>query len=228
MSVDTHRVLMGACGWKHQAWLTDFYEEDLPADWQLGFYSNEFSVVYVPAADWIDNDDVTEWTDEVSESFRFILEVSADVIQDPQRFTAALTKAKILGDFCLGLVFHVNQVVMENVKMFEMHLQMAITYTHVCIDKHDVSLTEEFNEILVGKSISEVWDGISTNNESLKRGSLAVSHVYADELDMSELRKIVEVALSVSNENCISALCLDGNPPSLEKIRNAEIILNLL
>lgn len=227
MSVETHRVLIGACGWKYQAWLNDFYDDDLPEDWQLGFYSNEFSVVYISASDWLDETCLDEWKEGVSDAFRFILEVPADVIQDPQRFTSALTKAKILEKFCLGLVFHVNQVVMENVKIFENHLHLALAYTHVCIDKQDISLTEEFNKILTEKNISEVWDGKSADTESLKRGSLAISHVFANDLDMLELRKVIEVSLSVS-EHCISVLCLDGNPPSLEKLHNAETILNLL
>lgn len=228
MSVETHRVLIGACGWKHQAWLDDFYDDDLPEDWQLGFYSNEFSVVYVPASDWIDEPGLDEWKDEVAETFRFILEIPADVIQDPQRFSEILTKVKKLGNLCLGLVFHVNQVVMENVKIFEKHLHLATAYVPVCIDKQNVSLTDKFNEILLERNISEVWDGKSEDTESLKRGSLAISHVFANDLTMMELRKIVDVSLSASSEECISVLCLDGNPPLLEKLRNAETILNLL
>ena len=226
MSVETHRVLMGTVGWKYQDWLHDFYSEDLPEDWQLGFYSNEFPVVYVPASDWIEESGLDEWEDEVEESFRFILEVPADVILEPQRFTAALKKAKILGNLCLGLVFQVNQVVMENVTLFERHL--ATAFVPVCIDKQDVLLTEEFKEILAEKNISEVWDGKSAETESLKRGSLAISHVYANDLNMKELRKVVDTSLSASSEDCISVLCLDGNPPSLENLRNAETILNLL
>lgn len=105
MSVETHRVLIGACGWKHQAWLDDFYDDDLPEDWQLGFYSNEFSVVYVPASDWIDEPGLDEWKDEVAETFRFILEIPADVIQDPQRFSEILTKVKNWEIYVLGWYF---------------------------------------------------------------------------------------------------------------------------
>lgn len=228
MSVDTHRVLMGTCGWKHQVWINDFYDEDLPEDWQLGFYSNEFPVVYVPASDWMDEPNLDEWKNEIAETFRFILEIPADVIQDPQHFSAALTKVKILGNLCLGLVFHVNQVAMQNVKILVKHLQLATSYVPVCIAKQDVSFTEEFNAVLAENNISEVWNGQSADTESLKRGSLAISHVFANDLNMKELRKVVDVALSASSENCISVLCLDGNPPSLEKLRNAETILNLL
>lgn len=228
MSVETHRVLIGACGWKHQAWSNDFYDEDLPEEWQLGFYSNEFSVVYIPAADWVDVVDLNEWKDDVADSFRFILEIPADIVNDTDRFAVALTKAKKLGDFCLGLVFHVNQVAMENVNIFRTHVQSALNFVPVCIDKQDIEFTEEFSKFLQEKNISEIWDGKSADTESLKRGSLVVSHVFVNDLSMKELRKVVDVSLSASSEECISVLCLDGKPPSLEKLRNAEIILNLL
>ena len=228
MSVESHRVLIGACGWQHPAWLNDFYDEDLPEEWQLGFYSNEFAVVYLPANKWIDNPEIDEWKEDVADSFRFILEIPADIVNETKRFAAALKKAKELGEFCLGLVFHVNQTVMENVNTFREHLKLATEFVPVCIDKQDNELTEEFSKILQQENISEVWHGNSAAAESLKIGGLVVSHVNADELDMPELRKVMETCLSVSTENRISVLCLDGAPPSLEKLRNATIILNLL
>jgi hypothetical protein len=45
---------------------------------------------------------------------------------------------------------------------------------------------------------------------------------------MKELRKVLEVNLSASSEDCISVLFIDGSPPSLALLRNADILLNLL
>ena len=96
MSVDTHRVVMGTCGWKHKEWLDNFYSDDLPEDWQLGFYSNEFPVVYVPSTQWIDESDISGWSEDVAETFRFVLEISEDVLNDENKFNYALNKAKSL------------------------------------------------------------------------------------------------------------------------------------
>ena len=232
MSVETHRVLMGACGWKHQAWLNDFYSEDLPEDWQLGFYSNEFPVVYVAASDWLDESDLTGWTEDITDSFRFILEIPANVLNNEQHFVAALKKAKMLGKFCLGLVFQLNQDIVKNIALFEKHLDMAKMIFPVCIDKGDSVLSSEFNDVLFKHDVSEVWHGefqeIENLKLNLKRGTLAISQIPCDGLDMAGLRKIIEVCLAVSDENCTSVLCLDGDPPSLEMLRNANIILDLL
>lgn len=228
MSVETHRVLMGSCGWKHQAWLSDFYSDDLPEDWQLGFYSNEFPMVYVPASDWLDDEDLTEWMNDVTDSFRFILEISANIIDDEQRFSAALDKVKTLDDFCLGLVLQLTPSICSDSGLFQQYIDKATAIASVCVDRQGITLDEECNKVLLKNNISEVWDGESAETENCKRGSLAISHISSDELDMTSLRKVVEHCLTTSSEDCTSVLCIDGNPPSLELLRNADIILNLL
>lgn len=233
MSVETHRVLMGTCGWKHQAWLNDFYSDDLPEDWRLGFYSNEFPVVYVPAAEWLqvvdsEDEDLSEWTEEVSENFRFILEISAEFLDDEPRFRAALDKAKALDEFCLGLVLKLTPKICNDFDLFQKYIDMAKEIASVCVDRQGNMFSDECNKLLASENISEVWDGESAETENYTRGLLAICRVSGDELDMAALRKVVEHCLTTSSEECISVLCIDGNPPSLELLRNADIILNLL
>jgi uncharacterized protein YecE (DUF72 family) len=228
MSVETHRVLMGACGWNHKAWLNDFYSDDLPEDWQLGFYANEFPVVYVPAADWLNVIDIAEWTEDISDSFRFILEISDDVLNDELRFAAALEQVKTLGGFCLGLVFQLTPSICSNTRLLQKHLEIAQAMVPVCVELNGSEFTDAFKQILLKQNISEVWDGISPIDDSLKRGTIAITHIIDENVDMKNLRVIIEGCLTASNEDCISVLCLDGDPPSLELLRNAEILLNLL
>ena len=227
MSVETHRVLLGTCGWKHQAWLNDFYSEDLPEEWQLGFYANEFPVVYVPAADWLHDADIEEWTEDVSDSFRFILEIPENVLNDEERFVSAINKAKTLGEFCLSLVFQLSHDLRNDIQLVQKRLEVAQAIAPVCIDNCGTPFTTEFKQFLQKQNTSEVWDG-KEENKDLTNAPLSICRVSGDTLDMASLRKVVEVCLAASSDNCISVLCLDGEPPSLEKLRNADIILNLI
>lgn len=67
---------VGAWGWRHPEWLQDvFYPDDLPSDWQLSYYSNEFDLVVVPAAYWSAQGYGDEdWLDEVEEDFVFYID----------------------------------------------------------------------------------------------------------------------------------------------------------
>lgn len=227
MSVETHRVLMGSCGWNHQGWINDFYSDDLPEDWYLGFYSNEFSVVYVANVDWVDEDDLSSWTEDVSETFRFIFEVSAAVLQDETLFAQSLEKLKVMGDSCLAVVLQFPPSICGEISLLKQCIETAQINNHVCVDVKE-ELTDEIKDLLIDNKVSVVWDGTSPVDESFKYGTLALTHIHGQNVEMKSLRGVIESCLTASNNEHISVLCFDGEPPSLELLRNADIILNLL
>lgn len=74
----TYQYCVGSAGWAHASWLGGLYPEDLPPEWQLMFYSNEFSCVYLPYIEWSQRDDkeLLGWANNVAARFRFVLEAS--------------------------------------------------------------------------------------------------------------------------------------------------------
>ncbi len=65
-------IVVGACGWDHSLWQDNFYPEDLPKDWRLTYYANEFAAVLVPQEKWRAADvDYEQWAEDVPEDFRF-------------------------------------------------------------------------------------------------------------------------------------------------------------
>lgn len=94
-------MFFAAYGWQHDAWQDRFYPDDLPSDWRLGYYANEFKAVVVPVADWqgLTGADFEAWRDDVGEEFRFFLELDAT---DP---TCGVTEAAAaLGEALGGFV----------------------------------------------------------------------------------------------------------------------------
>lgn len=81
-------MLLGAYGWMHDSWNGTFYPEDLPQDWQLSYYSNEFNAVLVPAGVWSEDFCATsetsfsceDWLDSVSDDFHFYIECRPDML----------------------------------------------------------------------------------------------------------------------------------------------------
>lgn len=66
-------IRVGACDWDMAHWPGVFYPQDLPEDWRLSYYANEFSVVLVAESKW-SSADFEQWADEVPENFRFYLQ----------------------------------------------------------------------------------------------------------------------------------------------------------
>jgi hypothetical protein len=69
-------VTVVADGWWALSDSASYYPDDLPADWQLGYFANEHPGAYISAVDWCADAVLLlhEWRDAVPESFRFFLE----------------------------------------------------------------------------------------------------------------------------------------------------------
>lgn len=68
--------IIGSWGWRHSEWENDvFYPDDLPQDWQLSYYSNEFDLAVVPASYWsADGYGEDDWLDDVTNAFIFYID----------------------------------------------------------------------------------------------------------------------------------------------------------
>lgn len=84
-------IRIAARGWQHQSWQGDFYPSDLPADWRLSFYSNEFRALVVPVEVWAAADLATvgSWLEETHGDFLFFPELCID------QLSHALTQQKL-------------------------------------------------------------------------------------------------------------------------------------
>jgi len=91
---------IGAVGWQHAGWHQGFYPDDLPEDWQLSYYANEFSTVLVPADYWQGDGDADELLEQVPDSFLFYLQCS----DEPGACEALLAVGEQLGAQFGGLL----------------------------------------------------------------------------------------------------------------------------
>ena len=75
-AVPATELFVGAVGWDHDGWAGNFFPEDLPPDWRLTYYANEYPLVLVPAASWqgASLEQAAAWADDVADAFRFFLE----------------------------------------------------------------------------------------------------------------------------------------------------------
>ena len=76
--------IVGAFGWNHESWCGTYYPPDLPPEWRLAYYANDFNGVLVPAAQWqtVSAADGHAWAEDVQISFRFLFEYGARALPD--------------------------------------------------------------------------------------------------------------------------------------------------
>jgi hypothetical protein len=92
-------------GWQGAQW-ADLYPEDLPSEWRLQYYGNEFAAIVVPAETWQRStiDEAAEWLAEAPPGFRFYWE-----LDDPDgaaRLLELLGQGDLGGGQLAGWLFH--------------------------------------------------------------------------------------------------------------------------
>ena len=67
------RVAIGVVGWDFPAWSKTYYPEDIPEDWKLAFYANDFAAVVLPESVWGGDavEALEETVQDLDEGFRF-------------------------------------------------------------------------------------------------------------------------------------------------------------
>lgn len=74
------RLIVGAADWRHPRWVGDYYPEDLPPEWRLAFYANDFTGVLLAEARWRGAAEAAwaHWREEAPAGFRFLLGMEED------------------------------------------------------------------------------------------------------------------------------------------------------
>lgn len=91
-------VVVGARGWLHGRWMESFYPEDIPEDWRLGFYANEFNTLLVPWTQWSESvNALEEGLDDTANDFHLYLEL-------PNQFQLLPAHLRNIKDHVTGLV----------------------------------------------------------------------------------------------------------------------------
>jgi hypothetical protein len=97
-------LMIGAEGWEHAAWSGSFYPDDLPPEWRLSYYANEFSLLLVPLAVWRTGDGkrFRGWREDVAGGFRFVLDVTGMAPEDGRSLQQLQCCQSALGDRLAG------------------------------------------------------------------------------------------------------------------------------
>lgn len=193
MAEDMYKVLIGARGWCHPGWQDSFYPDDLPQDWQLAYYSNEFSMVVIREQEWMQIDDMAALRKECAEGFRFLVELP--VLAAAESLSGHIEKIQQLGRQCAGVIIHTEQT----------QAQPLLDACRSMLPKAVPCYSEGYLESEKTNGLIKVQPGTT----------------------LKELRVLMESALRVSISSPAWVI-VEGEPPDIEMLRDAETLLGLL
>ena len=92
------RVRIATLGWEFTSWNESYYPEDIPDDWKLAFYANDFSAVVLPERFWRKEalTSLIEMLNDLDEAFAVYCLVQSRL---PSVEEVAWVKASLAGHF---------------------------------------------------------------------------------------------------------------------------------
>jgi hypothetical protein len=94
----SYRILVGAQGWQHDAWRSNFYPADLPQEWELTYYSTQLRCVYLPYTAWTSACRATleTWLKETRPDFRFVLGAAEKLEEKERKWIGSLGEQAVI------------------------------------------------------------------------------------------------------------------------------------
>lgn len=207
-----------ARGWDHEGWWGRFYPSDLPPDWRLPYYANEFrgAMIPLPSVLGCSPETVRRWVQDIPAGFRFFLELPAQ----PEA-AKMLVKLKPLHKHLGGiLLVRGGRTGLSPLEWRELLTPLA-GYP-MCLDS--ALFPHGTQDLPGGPGLSLSWPGGAgpAPGETLALGRLKPTQ------SLRALREQIAAFLGYAERVILAALVLDGQPPDIEMLRQARMIGEVL
>lgn len=204
---------VGAWGWKHPEWEKDvFYPDDLPVDWQLSYYSNEFDVVVVPATYWgVEGYDEEDWLDDVEDDFGFYIEWPFLQLSDIEDYKKCVQA-------CTDLGKQLSAILVNNKIWSDLTQEQQQWFNE---------LTKNFKvrQFGTGASVDEYDPVIDDQLDTEKPTDTGVLLLHTD---MTEsLRELSPRLSKILNSSEIKDIILSTTTPDIERMKELVTLVDL-
>ena len=197
--------MLVAVGLDGAGWDREFYPDDLPEDWRLGYYANEFPGLLIPESVWAADPDVGQWLEDVNERFAFYFQLSDRMTETDLK--RAISAAQQMGPRLQGLILEAED------------------------DRAYADLQEHLSSVLPGRMLAVMtsysglplcWQGKSTGSGPYGPGLVRL------EKDMSprQLREVLEHYCAATDAET-PVLFVDAPVPVFETLRTLIDLMGL-
>lgn len=236
MAETNSQFLIGSHGWMHSQWESTFYPDDLPEDWQLGYYANEFSIAVIEQNAWNclqkNPDIITDWISETESGLRFVCELSLACSE--QELNAHLSVISQLGNACLGVILLANEsqpadsLVTAILNKLPVDMPCILDLTEL----PDVALLQQWQQqyplSLCWRAMPDLVKPLFNNETDVNNNAIAVIRLQSGLFTLKQLRRVIESACNQAGADSNILLIVDGDPPDVELMRNVQLIYDML
>jgi len=193
-------IKVGVYNWECFPAQNGFYPEDLPVDWKLSFYANEFETACITVDDHLDISLFEEWLDDLPEDFQLSLNViSVDLMeqvavllaQENQKINYLLASSQERGHL---LQQQSIETILSSANDKSSTPGQVITLSSIWTPDNDVesvgiALLPDIDDKRLYRRWIELWMG----NSSQQNLTLWLDAKTARYSSLSELRTLVEL-----------------------------------
>lgn len=220
-------LTIGGRGWEHEGWNGLFYPADLPSEWRLAYFANEFRAVLVPSEVWArcTRAQLVQWRADVRNDFRFFIELACDPACMEglvQVCTRLPDKLDVLGDLVGGLVLRLIQP--PTGQALREVLQRLPARYRVSLMLAGGALSAEALHAVAEAGAALCWPA----GQPAGSGCLGLVRVEDGEYTLRGLRQEIGAFLEQARGSEHAFLFFDGDPPGLQAMRDAVVIKGLL
>ncbi len=210
-------IFVGSRGVSHPTWCESFYPDDLPLEWRLSYYSNEFRALLLLQDDInsSSSEEVIEWLDDLDDDFKLLYELKFD------SFTALSSLPIELVRRLQGVVCSVTTIQLELLLKQTVLLPAEMPLYLRCLDG---ALSAEQVEQLTARGWRLCWQ----QNGSCS--AVCAPLLFVDgSLSLRELRvQLQQILASDALESDDLVLLLEADSPSVEYLHQCQLLVDLL
>ncbi|GMR07944.1 MAG: hypothetical protein BMS9Abin26_0949 [Gammaproteobacteria bacterium] len=237
-------IIIASWGWDFTQWTPGFYPDDLPDDWRLAYYSNEFRVVVIPGETLAqaDEESIEGWAEAVADDFDFLLDLPPWFIggarQDPDAAMERLLNTLApISEQVAGVILPAEPGMTELqpiVTGLAASFPVTLLFNEVPAGPLPELQTCEGRVLLglnmtsSGRQTEQDWEAAHIG--TLPADSLGMVVVECDAekpRDLRQLRHIVEPCIRARSSYDPVYLVFKGEPPRLDDMKNAGVIAEL-
>jgi len=203
-------IQVGAYGWLHARWKSVFYPDDMPPEWWLAYYSNEFNTVMVPADYWQAGEgfDCEEWLEDIHDEFRFYVECPLQVLSSEEALTLFLKQMNFLQSHLVGVLVpektgkdeQVGRLkkIAQSTDLFANTAFAGLNVSPVCQDgSSEIKASTQlaiFEDDLTQLRVTRVnVEAFVASNIGEKQQNIIIKHETLSASDLMKFRSVIEI-----------------------------------